>query len=52
MIGLDASVVKNYQILALLLQQLTSADIEVKQTEGGMELKFNRGLTERQANEI
>jgi hypothetical protein len=36
MVGLDASVVKNYEILALLLQQLSNADIEVKQGEEGM----------------
>ena len=36
MVGLDASVVKNYEILALLLLQLSNADIEVKQGEEGM----------------
>lgn len=36
MVGLGASVVKNYEILALLLQQLGNADIEVKQGEQGM----------------
>ena len=52
MVGLDASVVKNYEILALLLLQLSNADIEVKQGEEGMELRFNSGVMERQESEI
>jgi hypothetical protein len=33
MVGLGAPVVKNYEILVLLLQQLGNAEIEVKQGE-------------------
>lgn len=52
MVGLDATVVKNYEILVLLLNQVSSADIEVRQGEQGMQLKFNRGLIQRQEAEI
>lgn len=32
MVGLDSEVVKNYEILILLLQQMSTADIEIKQS--------------------
>jgi hypothetical protein len=44
MVGLDSSVVKNYEILVLLLGQLSGADVEVRQGEEGMEVKFNRSI--------
>jgi hypothetical protein len=52
MVGLDSSVVKNYEILVLLLGQLSGADVEVRQGQEGMEVRFNRSLIERQEAEI
>ena len=52
MVGLDSSVVKNYEILILLLGQLSGADVEVRQGQEGMEVRFNRSLMERQEAEI
>jgi hypothetical protein len=52
MVGLDAPVVKNYELLVLLLQQVSSADVEVRQGDGGMEIRFNRGIIQRQEAEI
>lgn len=48
MMGLDARVVKNYELLVLLLQQVSGADVEVKQGDAGMEIRFNRGILQRQ----
>ena len=52
MVGLASSVVKNYEILVLLLQQLSGADVEVRQGQEGMEVRFNRSLLEKQEDEI
>lgn len=52
MVGLDTEVVKNYEVLVLLLQQVGSADVEVKQGEEGMEIRFNRSVIQRQEAEI
>lgn len=52
MVGLDAPVVKNYELLVLLLQQVSSADVEVRQGDAGMEIRFNRGIIQRQEAEI
>jgi hypothetical protein len=48
MIKLDSSVIKNYEILVLLLQQLSSSDVEVRQSEEGMDIRFNRSVILRQ----
>jgi hypothetical protein len=52
MVGLDSRVVKNYEILVLLLQQVSNSDVEVRQGDAGMEIKFNRGIIQRQEAEI
>lgn len=36
MVGLDSRVVKNYEILILLLQQVSNSDVEVKHGDQGM----------------
>lgn len=33
MVGLDSVVVKNYEILVLLLQQVNNSDVEIRQSE-------------------
>lgn len=52
MVGLDSSVVKNYEMLVLLLDQMSGSDVEVRQGQMGMEIRFNRGVIERQEAEI
>ena len=52
MFEVDSHVVKNYEILILLLKQLGNSDVEVKKTNKGMEIGFNKGSMNRQQNEI
>jgi hypothetical protein len=52
MIGLDSRAVKNYEVLVLLLQQVSNADVEVKHGDSGMDIKFNRSIIQRQEAEI
>ena len=39
---LSPEIVKNYEILIILLKELGKSDIEVKQSSKGLELDFNR----------
>ena len=48
MVGLDADIVKNYEILILLLKQIQANDVEVKQTQTGMDVKFNKSSLQKQ----
>lgn len=48
MVHQDAMVIKNYEILVLLLQQLSGADVEVRQGDEGMQIKFNRSVIQKQ----
>ena len=43
---------KNYEILMILLQQLSEADLEVHQDENGMQLYFNRSELVEKEREI
>ena len=52
MVGLDSGVVKNYEVLLLLLEQVSAADVEIRQSREGMEVQFNRGQLQRQEAEI
>ena len=46
MFEVDSHVVKNYEILILLLKQLGNSDVEVKKTNKGMEIDCNFELNQ------
>jgi hypothetical protein len=46
--GLSPAVCQNYQLLALLLQQTSKGDIQVKHQPLGMQLSFNQTIIDEQ----
>ena len=52
MFSVDSNVVKNYEILIVLLKQLGNSDVEIKKNAKGIEIGFNKGSINKQQNEI
>jgi hypothetical protein len=52
MVDRDTDVVRNYEVLILLLQQVSANEIEVKHSEKGVYIKFNHDNILKQEMEI
>lgn len=46
----DSEVVKNYEMLIILLKHISKSDVEIKHSSKGLELNFNRNLMIKQEN--
>lgn len=52
MAEVDRDVVKNYEMLIILLRHIGKSDVEIKHSAKGLELNFNRNILIKQENEI
>ncbi len=48
MAEVDRDVVKNYEMLIILLKHIGKADVEIKHSSKGLELNFNRNILIKQ----